>query len=393
MFKNNRNLFIIALIAIVNALGYGIIIPVLYSYSQRFGMSDFENGLLFSIFSLCQFISTPIIGRLSDKYGRKPLLIISISGTALSFFLAAFAPSAIFLFIARALDGITAGNIPVASAIISDTTKPKDRAIGLGIIGASFGFGFVFGPAIAAVTVGIGPAVPFLIAGIVSFTAVFVTWRYLPEANMHLGQVKHSPLFNFKHLITAVTDDKVGITLVVSLVASFAFSLFIYTYQPMSVKVLHLSATVISINFTIYGIVGLLTQVLIIPRVVKAFGEKKALLMSLGITVCTFLAFYAAGNYFVFLVASIIQAVANGFTNPMIQSLLSKATDEVSQGTIQGLNASYISLGMIFGPIAGGIIATYSITAPFILGSVCMLMCFMLSRRIKTHIHLKENAF
>src|SRR3990167_7913986 len=154
MLRQNRNILIIALIAIVNALGYGIIIPILYAYSLKYGLTDFQNGLLFSTFSLSQFISTPIIGRLSDKFGRRPLLIISISGTALSFFMMAFAPNALFLFLARALDGITAGNIPVASAVISDTTTSKDRAKGFGVIGASFGFGLIFGPAISALTVG-----------------------------------------------------------------------------------------------------------------------------------------------------------------------------------------------------------------------------------------------
>ena len=137
----NKNFISVALIAIVNALGYGIIIPILYAYSKRFGLSDFENGLLFSTFAICSFIATPVIGRLSDKYGRKPLLTISLLGTAVSFFLAAFAPNAVVLFIARALDGITAGNISVASAVIADTTDEKSRAKGFGIIGAAFGFG------------------------------------------------------------------------------------------------------------------------------------------------------------------------------------------------------------------------------------------------------------
>src|SRR5438270_11017979 len=114
MFKENKNLLIIALIAIVNALGYGIVIPILYAYSKRYGLSDFQNGLLFATFSVCQFIATPIIGRLSDKYGRRPMLLLSITGTAVSFFIMAFAPSAIFLFIARGLDGLTAVNILVA---------------------------------------------------------------------------------------------------------------------------------------------------------------------------------------------------------------------------------------------------------------------------------------
>src|SRR5258708_25187591 len=153
MFKNNRNLLIITLIAVVNALGYGIIIPILYSYSKRYGLSDLGNGLLFSVFSLCQFLSTPVIGRFSDVNGRKPLLVMSLIGTVVSFVIMAFAPSAIFLFIARALDGLTAGNVPVGMPVISDTTKPEDRAKGFGIIGAAFEIVFVAGPAIAALTV------------------------------------------------------------------------------------------------------------------------------------------------------------------------------------------------------------------------------------------------
>src|SRR5438046_1869594 len=162
MLKNNRNVLIIALIAVVNMLGYGIIIPILYSYSKKFGLSDFDNGLLFASFSICQFISTPIIGRLSDKYGRRPMLLVSIIGTAGSFFLMAFAPNAWFLLLARALDGLTAGNIPVAFAVISDSTEPQDRAKAFGLIGSAFSFGFVFGLAIAALTVGFGQAITFI---------------------------------------------------------------------------------------------------------------------------------------------------------------------------------------------------------------------------------------
>ena len=157
----NKNVLIVALIALVNMLGYGIIIPLLYGYSKKFGLTDFDNGLLFALYSICQFISTPIIGRLSDKYGRRPLLLISIIGTAASFFITAFAPNAFFLFFARMLDGLTAGNIPVVFAVVSDSTKPEERAKAFGLIGSAFSFGFVFGPAIAALTTGFSQALPF----------------------------------------------------------------------------------------------------------------------------------------------------------------------------------------------------------------------------------------
>ncbi|MBI4066863.1 MFS transporter [Candidatus Gottesmanbacteria bacterium] len=274
IFKNNRNLLIIALVAIVNALGYGIIIPVLYTYSQKYGLSDFQNGLLFAVFSIFQFLSTPFIGRMSDKYGRKPLLIVSISGTAISFLMMAFAPNAIFLFIARALDGLTAGNVPVASAVISDTTKIEDRAKGFGIIGASFGFGFVVGPAISAFTVGISPALPFIIAAVVSIIAAVSTAIFLPETNKHMGEVKKGKLFDFDKLYHALFDPNVGATLLITLFYFLGLFSFIYAFQPYTVKVLHLAANQISLLFTMFGILGLITQVFLVPKLTKKFGLK-----------------------------------------------------------------------------------------------------------------------
>jgi len=391
--KNNRNMFIIAIIAVVNALGYGIIIPVLYTYSQRFGMSDFENGLLFAIFSIFQFISTPIIGRLSDKYGRKPLLVFSLAGTVVSFLLMAIAPSSLFLYLARALDGITAGNIPVASAFISDTTEPKDRAKGFGIIGASFGFGFIFGPAISALTVGYGSTIPFLIAAGVSLIAVILTIVFLPESNRNIGQVIKGKLFDIKHLVNSIFDEAVGTTLLVSLLYSFTLSLYIYAYQPFSVKILHMSATEISINFTVFGIVGLITQLLIIPRMNKIWGEKKLLTGSLIMLVLTFLMNFLSRTYLIFLIISIFHSLANSFVAPLVQTLLSKEMDAKSQGSILGLNASYISIGMIVGPIMGGVVTLLSIPFPFALGSVVTFICFLISITILKKPHPKQAAF
>ena len=393
MFKSNKNLIVIAVIAIVNALGYGIIIPILYSYSRRFGLSDFENGLLFATFSVCQFLSTPIIGRLSDKYGRKPLLIISLAGTALSFLIMAFAPSALFLFLARALDGLTAGNIPVASAVISDTTAPKDRAKGFGIIGASFGFGFVFGPAISALTLSYGIAVPFLIAAAVSVFAVILTAVVLPETNNHMGEVIRGRFLDIPKLIRSVTDENIGTTLLLSLLYSLAFSLFTYAFQPFAVKILGLTAQEISFNFVIFGIVGLVAQGFIIPTLEKLYGEKRTLTAALTITIITFMCMFLVRHYFTFILISIIHSLANGFVAPLVQALLSKEADEKSQGSILGLNASYISIGMIFGPIVGGAVATLGVPLPFATGSLICLFCMILSLQILRKPFHKQTAF
>lgn len=393
MLRQNRNILIIALIAVVNALGYGIIIPVLYSYSLKFGLTDLQNGLLFSTFSLFQFISTPIIGRMSDKFGRRPLLIISLFGTALSFFTMAFAPNYLFLFIARALDGITAGNIPVASAVISDTTSAKDRAKGFGIIGAAFGFGFIFGPAISAVTVSHSAALPFIIAGSISLLAVILTIIFLPETNKHIGQVKHSSLFNFPKLVQAVFDANVGPTLIITLLNAISFSLMIFAYQPFSIKVLHLSANQISLLFTMFGVVGLVTQLFLVHKLTALIGLKKLFSLATLLIAFVFLTIFFIKSLLPFVIASILLGFSNSTIQPLISTILSQETDALSQGSILGLSASYMSIGQILGPVIGGIIATVAIPSPFLAASLFSLFAFILTFSVLKKGVKKESAF
>lgn len=380
MFKNNRNLLIIALIAIVNAIGYGIIIPVIYEYSRKFGLSDFQNGLLFALFSLCQFISTPIIGRLSDKYGRKPMLVASLAGTMISFLMMAEAKSAVVLFLARALDGLTAGNIPVATAVISDTTSLKDRAKGFGVIGAAFGFGFIFGPAISGLTVRYGDNIPFMIAAGISAAAVVITMLFLPETNQHMGQVEKKKLFDFKKMAAAITDKKVGATLAITLFAAMAFTMFTYAFQPFAVKALGMSVEQISLVFTLIGVIGLVTQLFIVPRATSLAKEETTLkwaLVSLGIT----LGLVSLAKNMPMLMAIIAaQAVANSIINPLIQTLLSRETDEKEQGAIFGINASYSSVGTILGPIIGGALGSFTLKLPFIAGGAVMIGASLMTR-------------
>lgn len=392
-FSENKNLYIIALIAIVNALGYGIIIPVLYSYSQKYGMSDFQNGLLFALFSVCQFLSTPIIGRMSDKFGRRPLLIGSLTGTAASFFLMAFAPNMAFLFLARALDGITAGNIPVASAVITDTTDEKNRAKGFGVIGASFGFGFIFGPAITAFTVRFGDSVPFIIAGVISIIAVIVTALLLPETNQHMGEVKKGKLFDFKSMAKALTDPNVGPTLLITLVYATAFSLLIYAFQPFAVKGLHLSVDIIALLFTLVGVAGLITQIVVLPFVTKRWHIKDVFSNSFLLITILFVAIFFSMNLYYYAIVTMIWSLVNNLINPLIQTILSQETDARSQGAMQGLNASYMSIGQIIGPILGGAVATIGISYPFLLGGFFALVCYFLSFRVLRKGVAKEDAY
>ncbi|MGB4965508.1 MAG: MFS transporter [Microgenomates group bacterium] len=394
MFKQNKNILIVALVAMVNMLGYGIIIPILYAYSKKFGLSDFDNGLLFAVFSICQFVSTPIIGRMSDKYGRRPLLLISILGTAGSFFLMAFAPNYWFLFLARALDGITAGNIPVVFAVISDSTKPEQRAKAFGLVGAAFNFGFIFGPAIAAFTVGISEALPFVIAGVITLIAALLTYLYLPETNIHMGEVKKGHLFDFKKMWHTLFDPNVGLTFIISLIFFMAFACaLIYGFQPFTTNVLNLSTSQNATLFTIFGILGLISQTFIVGNVTKALGMKKAFSMSILITAVAFLTMFFSRTLWLFIPGLIALGLVNSIVQTLLPTILSQEADEKSQGTIMGLNASYQSIGMIVGPILGGAVATIAIPYPFLTGAVLVFICFLLSFKILKPGIRKESAF
>ncbi len=375
-------------------LGYGIVFPLLYSYSKKYGLSDFQNGLLFAVFSICQFVSTPIIGRMSDKFGRRPMLLVSIIGTALSFFVMAFAPSVAFLFLARALDGLTAGNIPVIFAVISDTTKLEERAKAFGYIGSAFSFGFIFGPAIAALTLSLGENSPFIIAGIITIVAALLTFFYLPETNQHMGEVKKGKLFDFQKMWHTLFEPNVGPTFLISLLFYLAFSCaIVYGFQPFTMNVLKMTASENAYIFTMFGTLGFLTQTFIVGRFSKKFGVKKAFSTGIVWTGLSFLAMYFSHTLAIFVVASAFLAVFNSIVQTLIPTILSQEADAKSQGSIMGLNASYQSIGMIVGPIMGGAIAAYSVPLPFLVGAVLIGSCYFLAKKVLRPGIKKESAF
>lgn len=393
-FRKNRTLFIIALIALVNMLGYGIVIPILYAYSRKFGLSDFQNGLLFASYSICQFISTPLIGRLSDKYGRRPMLLFSIIGTAISFFMMAFAPNAFFLFFARMLDGLTAGNIPVAFAVISDSTDMQERPKAFGLVGAAFSFGFVFGPAISALTVGLGSGVPFIIAGIITVIAVILTALYMPETNKHMGDVQKGKIFDFAKLWHTLFDPNVGATFLISLVFFLAFSCaIIYGFQPFTLRILHITDAQNALLFTMFGVVGLLSQTFLVQRFAKWFGVKQAFSYGIALTALAFFIMFFSYNLALFIAASILLGVVNNTVQTLLPTILSQEADPKSQGSIMGLNASYQSIGMIVGPILGGVVATLAIPLPFVVGGILVLCCYFLSFYVMRPGVAQESAF
>jgi len=306
----------------------------------------------------------------------------------------AFAPNALFLFIARAIDGITAGNIPVAFAVISDSSKPEDRTQAFGMIGSALSFGFVFGPAISAFTLGFGQAVPFILAGIITVIAVILTALYLPETNKHMGEVRKGKLFDFKHLARTLFDQNVGPTFLITLIYYLAFACaLIYGFQPFTLQILHISEAQNAILFTLFGVVGVISQNLFVARFSKKFGIRKAFSASMLLTTASFILMFLSRSLTLFVLGMIILALFNGAIQTLIPTILSREADAKSQGSIMGLSASYQSIGMIIGPILGGIVATISVPFPFLVGSLLIFSCFLLSFRVLRPGIQKESAF
>jgi MFS transporter, DHA1 family, tetracycline resistance protein len=218
-----RPLLIIFLTIFVNLVGFGIIIPLLPFYAETFGASPFVIGLLFAVFSLCQLVAAPLLGDLSDRRGRRPVLVFSLAGTAVSFVMLALAHSLWMLFAARIVDGLSGGNISTARAYVADITEPKDRARAYGLIGAAFGLGFIVGPALSGILAGISYTAPIWAAAGITLAATVMAWLWLPETVHRAHAGTGNPLANVAALWTRPLVRRI---LAVDFLYWFAFAIF-----------------------------------------------------------------------------------------------------------------------------------------------------------------------
>src|SRR5437764_9330857 len=222
-----RPLFIIFLTIFVNLIGFGIIIPLLPFYAQTFGASPLVIGLLFGIFSLCQLVAAPILGDISDRYGRRPVLIFSLAGTVASFVMLAVAHSVTMLFLARIVDGLSGGNISTARAYVADVTEPGDRARAYGLIGAAFGLGFILGPALSGILAKVSYTAPIWAAAAVTLVAALMAFFWLPETVHRTHAGTGNPLSYVPALLQRPAMRRV---LAVDFIYWFAFSIFQTTF-------------------------------------------------------------------------------------------------------------------------------------------------------------------
>jgi multidrug resistance protein len=383
--KGDKNLWVLVFVCVINSLGFGIIVPILYSYGKTFGVTGEILGILTASFSVAQFFATPVLGSLSDKWGRKPLLVISLAGTCISFILFAEARSMIMLFAARVLDGLTGGNVSVAQAMVSDTARPDNRARRFGILSSAFGFGFVIGPAIGGFLNRYGMQVPFYFAAGISLIGTLCSLFFLKETNPPDRTKKDSEKtkFFFTALATTLKRPVIGTAVFTGFMLTMAQFTMIIGFQTFSVDVLKITPTQIGILYAGFGVSGIIMQ-LCVPLFTKWLSSKSMILL-LSTFLCL-VAMFVTGltNHFIPFVAGIcIYGLFNGLRNPMLNAIIADRIDHKEQGKILGINQSYASIGQTLGPVTAGFAALLSVHAIFFLSSCYILAAFLLSFRLK----------
>lgn len=379
----SATMLILMLVMVINALSYGIIIPLLYPFAAKFGINPFGLSLLIATYSLFQFLATPFIGRMSDKYGRKPLLVICLLGSSAALALFASAQSLIQLVVARMLDGITGGNNSVAQAVIADTHKPQDRSKAFGMLGAAFGVGFLLGPGLGGLLSQYSLTLPFWVASGFSLLAAILAMFLLPETLDKNVTVAHAKpkLFDFPKLWHALWAPTTGVLLMITLLASIGQNAFILGFQSVTVDVLNFSPTQIGIIFTAFGLVNVLMQGLGIRYLLKIAHSRDLLLFSLGMGVILVGILGFAQSATVFLVLLVIYMFIPPAA-PFLTGLISSATAEADQGGMLGLSQAYTSIGMVIGPLLAGLVAQWYAPGAFWLASGVWLVAVILTQRV-----------
>ncbi|WPU95963.1 MFS transporter [Mucilaginibacter sabulilitoris] len=382
----DKNLWVLIFVCIINSLGFGIIVPVLYTYGKTFGITGETLGILTASFSVAQFFATPVLGSLSDKWGRKPVLIISLAGTCLSFLMFAWAGSIFMLFSARILDGLTGGNVSVAQAMVSDTATPQNRAKKFGILSSAFGFGFVIGPAIGGLLNKFGPQAPFFFAACISLIGTLCTIFFLKETNHTDPDKRLNGKTNFKlsALVTTLKRPLIGTAVFTGFMLTMAQFTMIIGFQTFSVDVLQINPTQIGILYAGFGVSGIIMQ-LSVPLLTKWFSSKATILL-LSTMMCLAAMFITGltNEFITFTIGICVYGLFNGLRNPMINALIADRIDQNEQGKILGINQSYASIGQTLGPVTAGFAALISVHGIFFLSSFYILIALLLSFRLKS---------
>ena len=348
----------------IDLVGFGIVIPVLpfYAEGSRFNATPRTVGLLFASYSIMQLIFSPILGRLSDKHGRRPVLLISIIGTGIGFLILGFANTLWMLFVGRILDGITGGNISTAQAYIADITTKENRAKGMGLIGAAFGLGFVFGPAIGGILSRWGVGVPFLFAAGLCFANALLLYFTLPETvtRDHPARISAAGGRGLAQLIQSLANPRLAFVLIIYFLFIVAFSIMTTSFSLYTMFRFGYDAQHTGYLFAYVGILAVIVQGGLIGRLVKRFGEMWLVIVGAFLFAGSLFAVPfvgpATGGLVALLVGGGLFSIGNSLSAPSLTSLASKSVGAGEQGSVLGVTQSVASLARAVGPTVAAVL-------------------------------------
>ncbi len=366
-------LLIVILVVLVDLLGFSLVMPLLPGLATSRGYSPVQVGLLFAAYPLCQLVAGPILGRLSDRLGRRPILVVSQAGTAISFLILAFAPNYAWMILGRMLDGASGGNILVAQAYVADVTKPENRSRGLGMIGAAFGIGFVLGPLLGGLLLNLPVSddwklrIPFLVAAGFSTIAWLLVVFRLPESlPADASARQQARVISWTGVLDTLTDRKIGGLVLVGALAVTAFAALEGTFSLFLKGRMGWSNANAAYAFALLGLVSAIVQGGLIRRLVPRFGEAQLALFGLVVVIVGYLVMASVGSVSTLILAIILCGVGQGFASPTIQGLLSRVTPDSEQGSVFGTLVSAQTLARLINyPMSAYLLQTYGPSAPY----------------------------
>ena len=375
--NTKKALPILFLVMFLVMVGFGIIIPVIPFYAEEIGATPTQLGLLMAVYSLMQFIFAPMWGRISDRIGRKPVIMIGILGLSLSFFLMALSTELWMLFAARIIGGfLSSANMPTVMAYVADITSEEDRGKGMGIIGASVGLGFIFGPAIGGIFSQSSLNTPFYLAGATSLvTFLFVTF-VLKES---LSPEQRSSQEKERTSLLKALNGPLSMLFLLQLFVSLSLAGLEATFAYFAAEKAGLGSVELGYIFMIMGLAGAIVQGGLVGRMTKTLGEGKVIQLGIVISAAGFgliLLTEGFGSAALFLT---IFGIGNGLIRPSVSSLLTKKSTTGHGGTT-GLLSSFDSLGRIIGPPLGGWLFSIAIGMPYISGILLSVIALILYR-------------
>ena len=355
---------------LVDVLGYAIILPLLPFFAEHFGASPTVVGILVSAYAVCQFIAGPVLGQISDRVGRKPVLIVSQIGTFISFLILANAWALWVVFLARILDGLTAGNLSLAQAYISDVTRPAERSKSYALIGIAFGIGFLIGPAIAGALVGVNPNAPFYAAATLSFGSILCTTFLLPakpeRPALEPGE-EEAPgtarlgLFDLAGYAKFFVRPGLSVYLWQFFFFAFAFSGFVGAFALFAQARLHFGPREVGYTFAYVGLLGIVIQGGLIRALVKHLGDKGLVFTGFIASVIGYAGIGLTFNWKMLLFISIFSSYGTGALRAAITSLVTQAGGRREQGVLLGLTQSITSVCQIVAPLISGILIDHQL--------------------------------